>query len=488
MKNDELIIYDNLEEARRDAEEFFNKYGKKRISDRLTWFQPFADPPISDVIFESPKITHEWIYEYIKRLIELGSEVNSDSLLWKTYIPTVMELFLEHGLDVHVKNRKDDTTILQHWRCREDCVLSLLNHGAEFNCVDEEGGYILHRCSDVAVAKRLLELGMDVNICDYMGRTPLHVNSSPKVIDFLIDNGGDINARDKLGQTPLHAACTNTSKARKLLNAGANVNAKDIFGCSPLNIPRTDAEYCKLLIEHGADLDTRDQAGNTPLHKAWTEKHVELFVENGIGAYTEDEEWNTPLHKVPNAWTSEALIGFGADVNAKNVFGMTPLHLCHNVDKQNVLMNHGAEVNALDHKRQTPFHLIATSEKIPDEWPLYRMYEMNFLEIAQCDDFVKYKINAYRRETLNTTDDIIHEEGYRIEKCLANLVTWGGMIDPSYYYNRITDEYTDKDLLHLVVTMIISLKKYLKEFRDIRKSIEIRRKERMSNSIELSNE
>ena len=98
--------------------------------------------------------------------------------------PTVIEVLLDRGTNIHARDNLDDTPL--HWAARDSV--------------------------EPAVIALLLAWGADINARGYKGRVPLHdaVARRPgratwAVIAFLVDRGADIHARDDSGYTPCNS-------------------------------------------------------------------------------------------------------------------------------------------------------------------------------------------------------------------------------------------------------------------------------------------
>ena len=89
-----------------------------------------------------------------------------------------------------------------------------------------------------SVVELLLSSGADIHEKDKNGGTPLMFaasnNSNPEVVALLLKAGADINEKDKVyGKTPLMYAASNNSNpevVELLLQAGADINEKDKNG------------------------------------------------------------------------------------------------------------------------------------------------------------------------------------------------------------------------------------------------------------------
>jgi hypothetical protein len=109
----------------------------------------------------------------------------------------------------------------------------------------------------------------------------------------------NINARNKDNKTPLHyaAECSNMEIARLLLEYGADPHAKDKYGATPLHYAAS-ASVAKLLIERGVDPNVVDNNGETPLHYAARSCRIDVMralIEHGADINVKNNNGETPL-------------------------------------------------------------------------------------------------------------------------------------------------------------------------------------------------
>lgn len=110
------------------------------------------------------------------------------------------------------------------------------------------------------VAELLLRSGADVHAVNATGHTPLHLVQDRGVLRVLLRHGAKLEARGTAGDTPLIAQATegpdtgSLAIMTALVEAGADVSARDNAGKSALDYARQREEPAKiaLLVTHGA--------------------------------------------------------------------------------------------------------------------------------------------------------------------------------------------------------------------------------------------
>jgi Ankyrin repeats (3 copies) len=128
----------------------------------------------------------------------------------------VAGLLHQRGADVDVRGLWENTPLIaasSDGRVDINIVRWLLDHGAEINSRQFQGGTALHlaaRWGHLHALQALLEHGADINALNNDGEVPLHLASSDghdDVLDLLqslIAYGSDVNAQNEEGSTPLH--------------------------------------------------------------------------------------------------------------------------------------------------------------------------------------------------------------------------------------------------------------------------------------------
>jgi ankyrin repeat protein len=164
---------------------------------------------------------------------------------------------LNRGVHGNRNNNDGETVHLASYGVHKGHIIALLNDGAHGN-------------------------GADVNQKDYYGqRTPLHyacMYGHNECILTLINGGADINLRNDIGQTPLHTASLygRNGCIITLLNGGADINAKDILENTPLHVASIERnnECILTLLNEGADFNIKDNIGRTALDITTTSKEI----------------------------------------------------------------------------------------------------------------------------------------------------------------------------------------------------------------------
>jgi ankyrin repeat protein len=147
---------------------------------------------------------------------------------------------------------------------------------------------------------------------DKLGQTPLHQTAfygQQEAAICLLDHGADVNAADNEGGTPLMLAAQekHLPLVDLLLIRGADPNHATIHpdGLAErqkaLHIASFDGllEITELLVEGGANLDQVDEQGASPLHCAAQQGHlqvVKFLARNGANIHLAYNQGVTPIH------------------------------------------------------------------------------------------------------------------------------------------------------------------------------------------------
>uniref|UniRef100_A0A3Q3LH07 Poly [ADP-ribose] polymerase n=1 Tax=Mastacembelus armatus TaxID=205130 RepID=A0A3Q3LH07_9TELE len=218
----------------------------------------------------------------------------------------------------------------------------------------------------VRIVQLLLQHGADVHAKDKGGLVPLHNACSYghyEVTELLLKHGACVNAMDLWQFTPLHEAASKNrvEVCSLLLSHGADPTLLNCHSKSSVDMAPTPELKERLTYEFKGH-SLLQAAREADMAKA--KKTLALEIINFKHPHTHD----TALHCAvasphpKRKQVTELLLRKGANVNEKNKDFMTPLHVAaeraHN-DIMEVLQKHGAKVNALDTLGQTALHRAA---------------------------------------------------------------------------------------------------------------------------------
>jgi ankyrin repeat protein len=191
---------------------------------------------------------------------------------------------------------------------------------------------------DPAAAQVLLEHGANVHVRNKNGQTPLHLAFEyhhSGIVALLLKFCADVDAQDNdditpllvaSGQFALYDACA-TAAAQVLLKHGASVHVRNKNGQTPLHLASQHGLFgmVALLLKFGADMDAQDDDNMTPLHFA-----VHLSSEPDYFLYSSDESKYDKAVKVITL-----LLKHGVNVQVQNNNGETPLQVASRRAGQN---------------------------------------------------------------------------------------------------------------------------------------------------------
>ncbi|XP_014351008.1 poly [ADP-ribose] polymerase tankyrase-1 isoform X3 [Latimeria chalumnae] len=215
----------------------------------------------------------------------------------------------------------------------------------------------------VRIVQLLLQHGADVHAKDKGGLVPLHNACSYghyEVTELLLKHGACVNAMDLWQFTPLHEAASKNrvEVCSLLLSHGADPTLVNCHGKSAVDMAPTPELKERLTYEFkGHSLLQAAREADV----AKVKKTLALEIIN----FKQPQSHETALHCAvasphpKRKQVTELLLRKGASVNEKNKDFMTPLHVAaeraHN-DVVEVLHKHGIKMNALDTLGQTALH------------------------------------------------------------------------------------------------------------------------------------
>ncbi|MBD94842.1 MAG: hypothetical protein CL482_11380 [Acidobacteria bacterium] len=349
-----------------------------------------ADPNGGPVERERPLMRAAWVgsLDVVTALLDAGADPNGaepgrgqTALMWAVSErhPTVVEMLLERGADVHAAT-----------------VSHLTGRAAERDVTGYTPLLFAARVGDLESARMLLDADANPNAAATDRLTALGLATIRGHVDvamLLLDHGADANA-DQRGHTPLHWASgwwettlttsdfragregndewnalpgLTTGKVtlvRALLASGADPNARlertptragatrspglpELVGATPFLLAAVggDAELMRILAEAGADTSLTTETRSTPLmaaaglgrvmgentlDEAVLLEAARLAVQMGADLGATDDVGNSALHYAAYHRLSalvQFLVDQGAALEARNKFGETPLWL-----------------------------------------------------------------------------------------------------------------------------------------------------------------
>ncbi|KAJ8264368.1 hypothetical protein GJAV_G00148350 [Gymnothorax javanicus] len=240
----------------------------------------------------------------------------------------------------------------------------LLQHGADVHAKDKGGLVPLHNaCSygHYEVAELLVIHGAVVNVADLWKFTPLHEAAAKgkyEICKLLLQHGADPTKKNRDGNTPLDLVKDGDTDIQDLLRGDAalldaakkgclarvkklcrpdNVNCRDTQGrhSTPLHLAAgyNNLEVAEYLLQHGAEVNSQDKGGLIPLHNAASYGHVDvaaLLIKYSACVNATDKWAFTPLHEAAQKGRTQLcalLLAHGADPTLRNQEGQSPLDL-----------------------------------------------------------------------------------------------------------------------------------------------------------------
>ncbi|XP_053084895.1 tankyrase, TRF1-interacting ankyrin-related ADP-ribose polymerase b isoform X1 [Pangasianodon hypophthalmus] len=252
----------------------------------------------------------------------------------------------------------------------------LLQHGADVHAKDKGGLVPLHNaCSygHYEVAELLVRHGASVNVADLWKFTPLHEAAAKgkyEICKLLLKHGADPSKKNRDGNVALDMVKDGDTDIQDLLRGDAalldaakkgclarvqklctsdNINCRDTQGrnSTPLHLAAgyNNLEVAEYLLEHGADVNAQDKGGLIPLHNAASYGHVDiaaLLIKFNTCVNATDKWAFTPLHEAAQKGRTQLcalLLAHGADPTMKNQEGQTALDLATADDIRALLMD-----------------------------------------------------------------------------------------------------------------------------------------------------
>nr|XP_002121662.3 tankyrase-1 [Ciona intestinalis] len=280
----------------------------------------------------------------------------------------------------------------------------LLQHGADVHAKDKGGLVPLHNaCSygHYEVTELLVKHGASVNVADLWKFTPLHEAAAKgkyEICKLLLKHGADPHKKNRDGNTPLDLVKEGDLDIQDLLRGDvalldaakkgclarvqklctpSNINCRDQQGrnSTPLHLAAgyNNAEVAEYLIEHGADVNAQDKGGLIPLHNASSYGHVEiaaLLIKSNASVNATDRWAFTPLHEAAQKGRTQLctlLLAHGADPTMKNQEGQTPLDLATQEDVRCLLIDAAPQTATVSSTSKQATQSSSNSNAVDDE-------------------------------------------------------------------------------------------------------------------------
>ncbi|XP_070802584.1 poly [ADP-ribose] polymerase tankyrase-2 isoform X2 [Pituophis catenifer annectens] len=263
-----------------------------------------CDPSIISLQgFTASQMGNESIQQLLQEGVPLGNSEADRQLLEAAKagdVDTVKKLCTTQSVNCRdIEGRQSTPLHFAAGYNRVSVVEYLLQHGADVHAKDKGGLVPLHNaCSygHYEVAELLVKHGAVVNVADLWKFTPLHEAAAKgkyEICKLLLQHGADPTKKNRDGNTPLDLVKDGDTDIQDLLRGDAalldaakkgclarvkklcspdNVNCRDTQGrhSTPLHLAAgyNNLEVAEYLLQHGADVNAQDKGGLIPLHNA----------------------------------------------------------------------------------------------------------------------------------------------------------------------------------------------------------------------------
>ena len=400
------------------------------------WDPPFT---ITDHAEEATPLhvaTSYKLYELLQRLLKQDNVGEIIEKQWYGQTPLhhatlafdvrAIKLLIEAGADTCAQDRFGRSVLTdslsQRWRrgrseLNEGIIESVVNifieHGLDIHAKSDLGNTVLHEMvrDNLYAMKLFLKNGANVHEKDNSGKTPLHWAAAtwePERVKYLIEYGADVHSKDQFGQIALHCAVDigDVAITQLLLERGSNVHASTIHGDTPLLTAAAvnDRQCCsdkvepdmmpilpnrapivQMLLKNGADINARDIHRSTALHLLvmGSASSMRSFVKNGMDINAINSEKRTPLYAM-HFFQREG----DSDQTCDPLDLMFEWQWTHVLGVTKLLLEGRIDVNATDDKGLTALDYakqMLDFGKVAEKWASRKAVIIQLLESAMAD-------------------------------------------------------------------------------------------------------
>jgi ankyrin repeat protein len=212
----------------------------------------------------------------------------------------IVELLIGRGANINARTTQNWTP-LHYGISHLEAAKKLIQAKANLTIQNRQGAVIHSQGIDPTVLQLLLDRGVDVNLRNAQGQTPLHVHRfQPSLIKLLLDRKAKVNLQDAEGKTALYDV--NLEVAQLLVAANADLNIQDNLGRTPLHQAVLEEqsffgpELVTLFISKNARVDIKDKQGKTALDLARQLNKTQII--NLLERYIATQNGKTPTTNI----------------------------------------------------------------------------------------------------------------------------------------------------------------------------------------------
>jgi ankyrin repeat protein len=282
---------------------------------------------------------------------------------------------------LNIRNQAESTPVLDAIMYNHlDCAHYLLDSGAEYEVMDEQGNSLLHAAAwsgDMPMVQRLLKAGCRVDAANRFGETVLHKAvdaNSVEIVDALIAAGlSDVDVQTHRGDSIVMIAAErgNLTMMLKLGSYGADYGISNHLGRTAAHAAASCGNVAILtfLRSRGEDLHLPDNEGYTPLLMAASAGYpetVKFLLQSPGSAVNRLSTWQreSPLTLAAKGrypFTIRPLLAAGGDPQHREASGCSALDyasLHPACLREFHATQHVTDSGTIEEQRRTVYHTI----------------------------------------------------------------------------------------------------------------------------------